>query len=358
MIKSRKKETVFVGLSGGVDSSVAAALLKQAGYNVVGVFIRVWEPPGRPCTWRAERREAMRVAARLDLPLLTLDLAETYKRGVVDYLVREYAAGRTPNPDVMCNKEVKFGAFYDWARARGADYVATGHYAQIKNGALCRAVDDNKDQTYFLWTLRADQVPHVLFPVGTYLKSEVRRLAKRFGLPTAAKPDSQGLCFIGQLDFKEFLHEFIPAQPGPVLNLSGEIIGQHDGAAFYTVGERHGFQVRARAAESEALYVVERRIATNELVVAPRAQIVTAAANQEIELKETNWLTGQVPHDGAGYEARIRHRGGLLPCELRWEKTTARVLIKFSQAPQAVAAGQSLVLYCGQTCLGGGIISC
>ena len=240
-------------MSGGVDSSVSAALLKKAGYEVTGVFIRVWEPfasaqdhSASLCNWREERREARRAAAHLDIPLLTLDLSKEYKKRVVDYFIAEYKAGRTPNPDVMCNKHIKFGVFYDWAMSQGADFVATGHYAQVSRnvkrkvpeisnsphrpregeGSFSLEVsrDLNKDQTYFLWNLKTEQLPKVLFPIGNYTKPQVRALAKKFGLPNALKKDSQGLCFVGQIDFKDFLKRELAAKPGAVLDEQGKVI--------------------------------------------------------------------------------------------------------------------------------------
>ena len=285
----KTKGKVFIGMSGGVDSSVSAALLVRGGYDVVGVFIRVWEPEGVPCTWRAERRDAMRVAAHLNIPLITLDLAKEYKKGVIDYMVAEYESGRTPNPDVMCNKQVKFGAFYDWAMQRGADYVATGHYAQIKNGKFARAKDDNKDQTYFLWTLKPEQLSHILFPIGHLTKPEVRDLAKKFNLPVSDKKDSQGLCFVGKLDFKDFLKDFIKSKSGEVLDESGEVIGTHDGAIFYTIGERHGFEVVRKTPNDEPLYVVVRDLEKNQLVVAPKLEL-RQFSHREVKLENVNWI--------------------------------------------------------------------
>lgn len=356
MIKPKPK--VFVGMSGGVDSSVSAALLKKAGYEVTGVFIRVWEPEGRPCTWRAERREAMRVAAHLDIPLITLDLAEEYKRGVVDYLVAEYEQGRTPNPDVMCNKRVKFGAFYDWAIAHGADLVATGHYAQLKDNKFLRAKDAGKDQTYFLWNLRAEQLSRLLFPIGGYVKDEVRQLAQKFKLSNAEKPDSQGLCFIGKVDFKDFLRGFIPTKPGEVLDEEGKVIGQHDGANFYTIGERHGFRVQSSTSHNSPLYVVARDIAANTLTVAPR-KVESRLSQREVKLEQVNWIAGRAPNSSllsSPLLARIRHRGELVPCGIKF--VAGQTVVVFTKPPEAIAAGQSLVLYRGQECLGGGVILC
>ncbi len=266
---------VYVGMSGGVDSSVAAALLKEEGYEVVGVFIKIWLPELSNCDWRAERRDAMRAAAKIGIPLSTLDLSEEYKKLVIDYLLREYKLGRTPKPDVMSNKEIKFGLFYRAAIARGADFVATGHYAlrrgsdllapgkrgEVADRPLPRlgvSKDKEKDQTYFLWTLTPEILAKTLFPIGDYKKSEVRKLATKFGLPNATKPDSQGLCFLGPVDFKDFLAQHLPEKIGQVLDEKGEVVGEHRGAHFYTIGERHGFTLFKQRPDETPRYIVAK----------------------------------------------------------------------------------------------------
>src|SRR3989338_2608787 len=259
---------VIAGLSGGVDSAVSAALLKRAGTEVVGAFIKTWTPEwlDRSCEWKSERRDAMRVAAHLDIPFVTIDLEKEYKESVVDYMISEYKLGRTPNPDVMCNKEIKFGAFLRKALELGADYIATGHYAQIEylyiensllaprsigevgkivNCKLKIGVDPNKDQSYFLWTLTQEQLSKTIFPVGHLYKNEVRGLAKKFKLPVANKKDSQGICFLGHIDMKDFLSHYIKVECGNVLNLQGAKIGEHDGAVFYTLGQSWSHSVLA-----------------------------------------------------------------------------------------------------------------
>jgi len=361
---------VYVGMSGGVDSSVAAALLKRGGTEVVGVFIKSWDMPGFPCDWREDRRDAMRVAARLGIPLVTLDLTAEYQRTVINYLVREYRVGRTPNPDVECNRAIKFGVFLSWALERGADFVATGHYARIRrhspltmhgqNGKcktssdcrLLRAKDENKDQTYFLWTLAQEQLARCLFPVGEYTKPEVRRLAKRFGLSTAEKKDSQGLCFVGKIDVKEFLKKYIKPHRGEVLDEKGKVIGYHDGAAFYTIGERHGF-VATRHGDSRPYYVVAKEVVKNILVVSQTPPALESKAGRII-LSRVNWISGERPVARKTCLARIRHRGELTSCWLNYDGDVVEVLPQ--QTLVAVAAGQSLVLYDRQECLGGGVI--
>lgn len=362
-------------MSGGVDSSVSAALLKQQGYRVVGAFIKGWESPVGRCSWRDERRDAMRVAATLDIPLVTVDLSAEYKQLVVDYLLREYKAGRTPNPDVMCNKEIKFGLFFDWARKQGADYVATGHYARkaesakknfVRVGArlrvkrqnfflttgLLRSVDLAKDQTYFLWTLTPEHLAHTLFPVGGYLKSQVRQLAKKFKLPTAEKKDSQGICFLGQVDMGEFLEIYLPKKSGPVINESGQIIGEHHGVQFYTLGQRHGFTITATNPHAEPYYVVAKDSKKNTLTVAVSPQFLTTP----IILNDINWTTGEPPSEAKIYQARVRHRGDLLPCQIKISKAD-QLEITFTTSAPLIAPGQSVVLYDRATVLGGGIVA-
>ncbi|MBI2100267.1 MAG: tRNA 2-thiouridine(34) synthase MnmA [Candidatus Vogelbacteria bacterium] len=351
------KRKVFVGMSGGVDSSVAATLLKKQGYEVIGVFIKVWEPPGFPCAWREDRRDAMRVAAKLGIPFLTLDLSREYKRGVVDYMIKEYRAGRTPNPDVMCNREIKFGAFYQWAMKRGATFVATGHYVryQISNTnhqgrSLMKAVDRAKDQSYFLWNLTPAQLAHTLFPIGDYQKSEVRKLAKKFGLPTAEKKDSQGLCFIGQLDLKEFLKNYIKPKPGKVVDEAGKAIGRHDGVPFYTIGERHGFAITKKSPSDKPYYVVAKNVKSNVLIVSTNQNVKHRTLN--ILLQNTNWLVK--PEPGKTYQAQIRYHGELLACTVK--TNTKRTVVHLMLDSVAVAPGQSLVIYDGEVIVGGGII--
>ncbi len=353
--KRHGQEKVYVGLSGGVDSSVSAALLQKAGYDVTGVFIKVWSPDWMECTWREDRRDAMRVCAKLGIPFKTLDLEDEYKRGVVDYMLAEYKAGRTPNPDVMCNKEVKFGAFYDWARKEGADYIATGHYARIEKRdtgyVLKKGLDDNKDQAYFIWNIRTDQLPHILFPVGHLKKPDVRKLAARFKLPTATKKDSQGLCFIGKVDMKEFLQHYIPVTVGTVQNENSEDIGTHEGAIFYTIGERHGFTVTRKTPHDAALYVISKDLVRNTITVSPKLPSNDELRTvQGVTLSSVQWISG-VPVLNKEYQCQIRYRQGMQACSL-----DSFMKISFVDAQAGVSVGQSLVLYDGDICVGGGII--
>lgn len=342
-------------MSGGVDSSVAAAELLAEGYNVTGVFIKVWQPDFLACNWEAERLDAMRVCARLDIPFMTCDATERYKKSVVDYLVREYEAGRTPNPDVMCNKHVKFGAFIDFADAHGIEYIATGHYARVEksdDGArLMRGIDAMKDQSYFLWTLTSEQLQRTLFPIGELQKAEVRAKADSYGLPTAQKPDSQGVCFLGQLDMKSFLQHFIPAEPGVVHDISGKAIGRHDGARFYTIGQRHGFHTTHVGASTAPLYIVEKDIPNNVLVVSTEKPY--ASLKKEFSLTETIWRGKVTP---GIYKAQTRYRQSPFDAELTLG--TERIVTISPLTPtEAPALGQSCVVYAGEVCMGGGIIT-
>lgn len=357
---------VFVGMSGGVDSSVTAALLVKQGLAVTGVFIKAWEPPtlaNQPniCTWRDDRRDAMRVAAVLNIPFITIDLAKEYKTKVVDYMISEYQSGRTPNPDVVCNQEIKFGAFYTKAISLGADYVATGHYARLifenslNNYVLKKGVDSQKDQSYFLWNLTNNQLSKILFPIGHYQKNQVRSLAKKFNLPTAGKKDSQGLCFVGQLDIVDFLKENIPTKAGLVVDTAGTVIGEHQGVFFSTLGQRHGFTVTNKKSTAGPYYVIAKNIRDNILVVAQKEEIKTAKKNKTITISKANWISNQIPQKNKIYQAQLHYHGSLEPCHL--EKINNVWQVNFKQGLSTVPAGQSLVIYDGDICLGGGIIA-
>ncbi len=369
---------VFVGMSGGVDSSVSAALLKKAGHQVTGVFLKVWQPDFLPCNWKEERLDAMRAAAAINIPFITIDLEKEYKQGVVDYMIAEYRSGRTPNPDVMCNKQIKFGAFLKKALEMGADCVATGHYAQNMLGPasdsgsssnsglyeLRESADVEKDQTYFLWTLKQEQLSKILFPVGHLTKPMVRKLAKRFRLPTAEKKDSQGLCFIGKVDMKDFLAHYIPLREGKVLSEAGSVIGTHDGATFFTIGQRHGFTLTTKTDSNSPLYVSARDIEANTITVSERPQAETGSSVHNssalsatvITIGQVSW-TGQVPQNGAECEARIRYRQPLDRCTISSvPRKDGLYQLHFSHPQFAASAGQSVVLYRDGVCLGGGIV--
>lgn len=370
-VSAEQNQKVFVGLSGGVDSAVSAALLKKAGFKVTGVFIKAWTPEGYPCTWKEDRRSAMRVAAVLDIPFITLDLEKEYKEEVVDYMIAEYKIGRTPNPDVMCNKEIKFGHFLKFALKNGADFVATGHYAicarrkscmqenfseannflQAKNNfELREGADKNKDQSYFLWTLTQEQLKRVLFPIGHLQKSEVRKLAEKFNLPQATRKDSQGLCFLGQIDMKEFLARYLPQKRGEVLAENGEVIGYHNGALFFTIGERHGFVITKKTEKEAPLYVVSKNIEKNTITVAPKINFSTQPLN--VILKNVNMINEIKNKENLS--CRIRYRQEKIGCKVM--ENNNQIDVFFDEPQIGVSPGQSLVLYKDEICLGGGII--
>ncbi len=272
----KNKQTVFVGLSGGVDSSVAAARLLKQGYDVVGVFIKVWHPDFMVCNWEQERLDAMRVAAHLGIPFLTCDAEAEYRDEVAKYFIEEYRAGRTPNPDVMCNQHVKFGAFLRFAKERGADHIATGHYAQkivVGDGSaeMHRGLDENKDQTYFLSTLSKEQLAYTLFPVGDSPKEVIRKEAEESNIPTANKKDSQGVCFLGHIDIPEFLAHYIDLVPGDVLNENGEVVGKHKGSLVYTLGQRHGFTLNTEDPDRRPMFVTGKDVNNNTITVGENA---------------------------------------------------------------------------------------
>ena len=387
--KLKKKAKVFVAMSGGVDSSLSAALLKEQGCDVTGVFIKVWQPDFVECVWKEERLDAMRVCAKLGIKFLTLDLEKEYKREVVDYMINEYKAGRTPNPDVNCNKYVKFGAFFDFAMKSGADYAATGHYARrepefpiinyqlsnnvnnienlgignslkIGNWKLKIAKDLNKDQSYFLWNLTQEHLKRTLFPIGNMQKTDVRKMARKFNLPVFDKKDSQGLCFIGKVDMKDFLKHYLPSQKGDVLNEKGEAIGWHEGAYFYTIGQRHGFIITKKSSEDKPYYIISKDIPSNAITVSHSPIAQGISSSKRITISGTNWIDGELPNFIKKYKARIRYREPLQACriEIAEKKDTlnSRFLVIFDLPQAVVSRGQSLVIYDGENCIGGGII--
>ncbi len=352
--KATAGKKVFVGMSGGVDSSVTAALLKKEGYDVTGVFIKVWSPDWLPCTWKDERRDAMRVAAHLDIPFFTFDFENEYKKAVADYMIDEYKKGRTPNPDVMCNKEIKFGSFLKKALVMGADYIATGHYVQNIDTTLIEGVDTNKDQSYFLWTIPQEVLKHILFPIGKYQKSEVGALASKYGLPTASKKDSQGICFIGKVEMKEFLQHYIESKPGNVLNEKGEIIGIHEGAVFYTIGQRHGYSLTKKSATDTPYYIVKKDIDTNTLTVSQKPEEDSLKTIKYVVLSDVT-IRGENINPTKKYSARIRYRQEKQFCTITKDENN-NVVTEFDIPQQGVSHGQSVVIYDGVVCCGGGII--
>ncbi len=338
-----KNKTVFVGMSGGVDSSVTAGILKGQGYNVVGVHLRCWNVDG--CA-QQDAEDARRAAETLEIPFYVFDFEKEYREKVVEYMVEGYKKGITPNPDVMCNHEIKFGMFFKRAMAMGADYVATGHYVKLQNGKLYAAKDDTKDQSYFLWMLTPKQLKHCLFPLGDLIKkTEVRRLAKKYKLPNAEKKDSQGVCFLGQISLPEFLDEFIKPKKGKIVTADGRIIGEHAGAHKFTIGQRKGLGV---GGSSVPLYVASKDIKKNTVVLAPEDDPSLYA--QKVTLTSCNNFAKV--RSGLVVWARVRYRQPLFRA-----KVAGKSLI-FSKPQKFIATGQSAVFYSksGQM-LGGGVIA-
>ncbi len=351
-----KSPTVFVGLSGGVDSSVAALRLKKQGYTVVGVFIKVWHPDFMVCNWEAERLDAMRVAAHLDIPFLTCDAEAAYRDEVAHYFIDEYKAGRTPNPDVLCNKEVKFGAFLKFAKERGADFIATGHYVEKRmSGAtaeLHRGVDTEKDQSYFLWSLSGDQLKMALFPVGNSPKSEIRDEAAKANIPTAAKKDSQGVCFLGHIDIPEFLAHYVSLVPGQVHDETGVVIGVHKGALVYTLGQRHGFTIDTPDTNRPHYFVTAKNIKTNTITVSTRPPVL--CPKDVVTLKSVVFRKSISPRDILDAQFRYRQAAFKVEVTSQSDNTLALKILEKTETP---AAGQSCVLYTDSLCIGGGIIA-
>jgi tRNA-specific 2-thiouridylase len=348
---------IIVGMSGGVDSSVAALLLKRAGHDVVGLFMKNWEDDddAEYCSTRQDLIDAAAAADVIGIDLEAVNFSAEYKDRVFAEFLREYSAGRTPNPDVLCNAEIKFKAFLDHAMRLGGAAIATGHYARVEFRdhafRLLRGEDLSKDQSYFLHRLTQEQLSRVMFPLGGMKKTEVRRVAREAGLPNHAKKDSTGICFIGERPFREFLNRYLPRQPGPIKTAEGKVVGEHIGLAFYTIGQRKGIGI---GGAGEPWYVAEKRLDSNELVVVQghdhpllmKSTLAAAAAS---------WIAGRPPEDSA-LSAKTRYRQADAPCRL------ARVLesgmrVDFSTPQWAVTPGQSVVLYDGETCLGGGVIT-
>ncbi len=366
-----KKKTVFVGMSGGVDSSVAALLLKRHGYDVVGVFMRCYNIDG--CAER-DAEDARRVAEHIGVPFYVWDFEKEYKERVVQYMIEGYRSGVTPNPDVMCNREIKFGIFLEKALSMGADYVATGHYVKIekaKDGAavLFAADDTNKDQSYFLWTLAQAQLVHCLFPIGGYLKPKVREIARAAGLPTAEKKDSQGICFLGKFSLDDFLREYIPSKRGALVTTTGEKIGEHFGAEFYTIGQRHidadfkfpktGVGSGSAAAARKPFYVAAKNAATNTVVVAEGGEN-EALFRKEVEIASINLINedtrASLKKDKIEVLARVRYRQPVSEAMLSLLDNGNYKLV-FAKPQKFVAEGQSVVFYrANGEMLGGGTI--
>jgi tRNA-specific 2-thiouridylase len=365
---------VAVGLSGGVDSSLSAALLVAAGHDVVGVYLECWRAPG--CRAEDDRKDALQVALDLGIPFRSLDFREAYRQRVVERFFHDYELGLTPNPDVWCNTEVKFGLFYEWAMAQGFDAVATGHYAQVMTTdkdhpaayTLQRSVDEKKDQSYFLYRTRQEQLPHILFPIGHLPKAEVRAQALARHLLTAAKPDSQGICFIGDIDVHNFLRERLGEKPGQVLDVEGNVIGNHEGHWFYTIGQRHGFTLLPKIYTKNAewkhvlppLYVIAKNADDNTITVGYGAETLTG----RVELIDVFWRKADlapVSVDPQPIIVRLRHGGALLPATISHAASPSQDAwqVTLTEPQRGIAPGQAMVFYdaaTSQICLGGGVV--
>jgi tRNA-specific 2-thiouridylase len=345
-------KTVYVGLSGGVDSSVSAALLKQQGYNVVGVYMKNWtkDLPGMPCPWKDDFQDAKRVAVQLGIDFKVYDFEKDYREKVVEYMLDGFKAGFTPNPDIMCNQEIKFKLFLDTALEDGADLIATGHYAKTKDGHLLMAKDENKDQTYFLHRVTKEAFEKTTFPLGDLTKPEVRELAKKFKLVTADKKESMGICFVGKVGIKDFLKQYIEEKPGVIFNQNGKQVGEHEGALFYTIGQRHGLNVGGGL----PYYVVGKDIDKNEVYVTTDLQDERLWSNK-ISMASTNWINKE-PSDNQKIMVRTRHRAKLISVKKLNKLSNSNWEAELEEEVRALTPGQSAVFYAGKECLGGGIV--
>ena len=364
-----KKGRVVVGMSGGVDSSVTAWLLKQQGYDVLGLFMKNWEDDddSEYCSTRQDWLDAASVADLIGVDIEAVNFAAEYKDRVFADFLREYSAGRTPNPDVLCNAEIKFKAFLDHAMSLGAELIATGHYARVRcvqtpqgdQYQLLKALDSSKDQSYFLHRLNQAQLSKTLFPLGELPKTEVRRIAQSIGLPNAAKKDSTGICFIGERPFREFLNRYLPTKPGPIRTPEGQHVGKHHGLSFYTLGQRKGLGIGGvKGAQridgtADAWYVARKDLQTNTLYVVQGHDHPWLQAGS-LRAQDISWVAGVAPAAGS-YSAKIRYRQTDAPCSLEYPSDDS-FMLRFDQAQWAITPGQSAVLYQGEVCLGGGII--
>ncbi len=361
MSNQSKNTTVVVGMSGGVDSSVAAYLLKQQGYNVIGVFMKNWEEDDTDeyCAAAEDMADAKSIADKLNIPFKTINFSAEYWDRVFEYFLDEYRDGRTPNPDIMCNKEIKFKAFLDYALVLGAEYIATGHYVRVQHkdnqSLMLRGVDGNKDQSYFLYTLDQSQLARSLFPIGELEKPDVRHIAEEQGFITANKKDSTGICFIGERKFKNFLEEYIPAQPGDIENDKGEVIGRHSGLMYHTLGQRKGIGIGGlQNASDEPWYVVEKDLKRNVLIIG-QGHDHPKMLSQGLVTSQLHWVQPNNVQDKFSCTAKSRYRQQDFGCNVqRIDKDNWQVI--FNQKQRAITPGQSIVFYDNEICLGGGVI--
>ncbi len=351
---------IIVGLSGGVDSSVTALLLKEQGHEVAGLFMKNWEEDDTDtyCSAAADLADAQAVCDQLKIPLYKVNFAAEYWDRVFEHFLEEYRAGRTPNPDILCNKEIKFKAFLDYAKQLGADFIATGHYARNRQisgeHVLLKGEDPTKDQSYFLYTLGQEQLKHSLFPIGDRRKTEIRELAARAGFINHAKKDSTGICFIGERRFKDFLSQYLPAQPGTMETPEGKIIGKHEGLMYYTLGQRQGLGIGGQKASEEApWYVLAKDLKRNVLIVG-QGHDHPLLYTSYLQCFDLHWVRGSPPISPLPCTAKIRYRSVDEACKLSISETTS--FVEFEKPVWAATPGQSIVFYQGDVCLGGGII--
>jgi tRNA-specific 2-thiouridylase len=348
---NQQSTKVYVGMSGGVDSSLAAALLKEQGYDVTGVYMKNWtqDLPGMKCPWAEDLADAKRVAVQLDIPFKVFDFQAEYKQKVVDYMIAEYEAGRTPNPDIMCNQEVKFKVFLEAALEDGAEMIATGHYARVKDEELWAGLDTGKDQSYFLYRVTGEALGKTLFPLGEFKKSEVRQMASERNLYTAAKKDSQGICFVGKVGIKDFLSQYVITVPGQIIDkASGLVVGRHDGAIFYTIGQRHGLNVGGGL----PYYVIGKDMSKNEVYVTNNLNDEKLWLH-EVNLADIHWINH--PADmGRKYKVRLRYRAPLISCNIH--QINGGLRLQLEQPERAITSGQSAVIHDSDKVLGGGIV--
>lgn len=350
------KKTVVVGMSGGVDSSVAALLLKEQGYNVIGLFMKNWDDDSEACTAEEDYSDVRRVCSLLDIPYYTVNFSKEYMDRVFKYFLEEYKAGRTPNPDVLCNREIKFGPFKDYAMGLGADYIATGHYCGIRRDGdvhyLLKCKDANKDQTYFLNQVTQPQLSNVLFPLQNLLKPEVRKIAEDNGLVTAGKKDSTGICFIGERKFKQFLMNYIPAKEGEIRTYDGKVLGKHSGLMYYTIGQRRGLDVGGVKGDDGRWFVIEKDLKNNILYVAHGAE--DKLYSKALEMKSCNFMPGTPDKKSFECTAKFRYRQD--EQKVLVNILDNKILVEFEEKQRAITEGQYAVFYLGEYCLGGGVI--
>ncbi len=343
---------IYVGMSGGVDSSLTAALLKEQGHDVTGVYLKNWAKEWDifDCPWADDLHDASRVAEQLGIELKVFDVQQQYRHYVVDYMLAEYQAGRTPNPDIMCNQEMKFGVFMRLAEADGAEAIATGHYARIKEGNLMAGVDKNKDQSYFLYRIRPESLTKAYMPIGQYTKPHVREMAKERGLVTASKKDSQGICFIGKVKLKDFLKMYVKSEPGEVIDQHGQVIGEHDGAIYYTIGQRSGLGIGG----GQPYFITGKDMNKNEIYVTTDPQD-DELWKDTVSINQLHWLN-EAPKSNKIYHIRARYRAPLVEARITQLNNTS-MSFKLQQPVRAIAPGQSLVMYDKDRVVGGGIIT-